>query len=284
MLHTVHLNGLRYSVEERGEGAEAVLLLHGFTGCAANWATITPRLAERYRVIAPDLIGHGDTESPADPERYRVEQAAEDLIALLDVLGLDAVHWVGYSMGARLALHTALHHPQRVATLTLESGSPGLASAEEREVRVANDTALAMRIEHDGLEAFVAYWEALPLFATQQSMPEAVRRHLQAARLRNDPRGLANSLRGMGSGAQPSGWNDLAALERPTHLIVGALDPKFMGIAGQMLARLPDARCTVVPQAGHTVHLERPEVFVEAVLSGLIAGHPPSPSTETRTG
>ena len=67
-------------------------------------------------------------------------------------------------------------------------------------------------------------------------------------------------------------------------LIVGALDPKFRGIAGQMLARLPHGHCTVVPEAGHSVHLERPEVFVEAVLGGLWGGHPPSPSTETRTG
>lgn len=263
------LNGLRYHVAEHGTGLEAILLLHGFTGSSASWAPVVDRLAERYRVLAPDLIGHGATEAPQDVSRYRIDRAADDLIALLDELGLPTVHWVGYSMGARLALHAALRHPSRVNTLTLESGSPGLASLAERETRVAADSALADRIERDGIEAFVAHWEALPLFASQVVLSVETRAALHTARLRNDPRGLAHSLRGMGTGAQPSNWEALAAFQRPAHLIVGALDAKFVAIAEQMQARLPNARRTIVPDAGHTIHVEQPAAWCEAVLAGL---------------
>lgn len=263
------LNGLRYHVAEHGSGPEALLLVHGFTGNSASWAPVVDALAERFRVIAPDLIGHGETEAPEDVARYEIDRAADDLIALLDEVGLTAVHCVGYSMGARLALHAALRHSSRVRTLTLESGSPGLATQAEREARVAADTALADRIEREGIEAFVAHWEALPLFASQAQLPGDVRARLHAARLRNNPRGLANSLRGMGTGAQPSNWQALSTFERPTHLIVGALDAKFVAIADQMRAHQPNARRTIVPAAGHTVHLEQPSAWCEAVLSGL---------------
>ncbi len=263
------LNGLDYHVAEYGNGPEAVLLLHGFTGSSAGWAPITTRLARRYRVLVPDLLGHGATATPPNPERYRIECAADDLIALLDRLALANVHWVGYSMGARLALKAALHHPERVRSLTLESGSPGLATAEERMARVAADTTLADRIEREGLEAFVAYWEALPLFASQMRLSESVRASLHAARLRNNPLGLANSLRGMGTGAQPSAWEALQGFTRPTRLIVGALDAKFVAIAAQMQARLPQALTTIVPAVGHTVHLENPSAFLPALVRGF---------------
>lgn len=273
------LNSLSYHVAEHGSGPEAVLLLHGFTGSSAGWAHIGTHLARHFRVLAPDLIGHGQTDSPRDPERYRIERATADLIALLDSLGLTAVHWAGYSMGARLALHAALHHPERVSTLTLESGSPGLATEAERSARVAADTVLADRIERDGLESFVTYWESLPLFASQARLPESVRAGLHAARLRNNPTGLANSLRGMGTGAQPSGWESLSGFGRPTRLVVGALDSKFVRIATQMLARLPNATCVVVPDVGHAVHVERPAA-VYRVLRGKRLEPPPAPSSE----
>ena len=266
-VHT--LNGLRYHITEYGAGSEAVILLHGFTGSSASWDTIASQLAARYHVLAPDLPGHGATEAPAEPDRYRIERTAADLIALLDARGIVSAHWVGYSMGARLALYTALTHPERCNTLTLESGSPGLATAQERATRIAADDALADRIERDGLEAFVAYWESLPLFASQTALSRQLRDQLHAARLRNDPRGLANSLRGMGTGAQPSGWDALGVFNRPTHLIVGALDTKFVGIAAQMQARLPHAMTTVVPDVGHTIHLEQPGAFLSSLIAGL---------------
>ena len=88
-------------------------------------------------------------------------------------------------------------------------------------------------------------------------------------RLRNDPRGLANSLRGMGSGAQPSLWHDLPTLTLPTLLLVGALDDKFRRINEAMAAKIPSATLDIIPSAGHNTHLENSAAFALAVRSFL---------------
>ena len=113
-------------------------------------------------------------------------------------LSLARMHVVGYSMGGRVALSLAVAHPDRVASLLLVGASPGLAEAEERAARIKADEALARQIEQDGLERFVDYWMALPLFASQSVLGEDALARARTQRLRSDPAGLANSLRGMG--------------------------------------------------------------------------------------
>lgn len=258
------LNNLHYAVKVLGVATSQspYLLLHGFTGAGANWSPVAQMLAQHACVIMPDLLGHGATAAPDDPARYAMPAAAADLFALWQALALPPVHLVGYSMGGRLALYTALEYPRMVARLTLESASPGLDSEAERAARRAADEALADRIERDGMAAFTASWENLPLFATQSADAKA---RLRAVRLAQRPRGLANSLRGMGTGAQPSLWPRLPSLALPVHLVVGALDVKFVAINQRMAERIPGARLTVIPDAGHAVHLEQPDAYLTAL-------------------
>ncbi|MEZ4863024.1 MAG: 2-succinyl-6-hydroxy-2,4-cyclohexadiene-1-carboxylate synthase [Caldilineaceae bacterium] len=238
-----------------------LVLLHGFTGSSANWSPHVAALAAQRRVITVDLLGHGQTTVPADPLRYSMAASAQDLAALLAVIAPGPVELLGYSMGGRLALYVALTYPNQVQRLILESASPGLADAAARVARTQSDEALANRIEYEGIAAFVAMWEKLPLFATQASLPAAEQTQLHAQRLRNSAQGLANSLRGMGTGVQPSLWDALPRLQQPTLLLAGALDPKFSAIAAQMAQALPQATMAVVPDAGHTIHLEAPHAF-----------------------
>lgn len=265
-------NGLAYHYVEAGQGP-AVLLLHGFTGSSENWQPLQAALAAGYRVVALDLPGHGQSEAPPNPARYGMAAVAADIGELLDHLQSGPAHLLGYSMGGRLALYLALAEPDRWRSLILESASPGLAAAAAQAERRARDEALAAWIEAEGMEAFVDRWEALPLFASQRRLPEAVRRQHRAGRLRNRPEGLANSLRGMGTGVQPSLWAQLAKLSLPALLIAGALDEKFVGIARQMAdllaARPPHPRLEIVPKAGHTVHLERPAEYGSLVRQWL---------------
>jgi 2-succinyl-6-hydroxy-2,4-cyclohexadiene-1-carboxylate synthase len=257
---------MQYYVECWGEGAPLVLL-HGFTGSSATWA---PHVASwPARAIAVDLPGHGQTDAPADSARYRMEATVADLVALLDQLGVERAHVLGYSMGGRVALHLAAAHPERVATLILESASPGLATQAERAARVAADTALAASIGRDGIAAFVDRWEALQLWASQARLPDAVRAGLRAQRLNNRPLGLANSLRGLGTGAQAPLHYRLADLPVPALVIAGMLDAKFAAIARAMAAALPQGRLALVPEAGHAVHLEQPALFDRLVAEFL---------------
>ena len=258
------IHDLDYACTVEGSGP-ALLLLHGFTGSRLNWQPLIQALAPEHRMIAPDLLGHGKTAHPGDPQRHSMPQAAADLAQIISTLGENRIDLLGYSMGGRLALYFALHYPHLVHRLVLESASPGLKSEAERLARRQSDEELAQRIERDGIPAFVDAWERLPLFASQTRLPEETRRHLRQQRMGSTASGLANSLRGMGTGAQPSLWESLHELNQPVLLIVGELDEKFTRINQLMAASLPNAEIQIIPDAGHTVHLEQPGDYLQQV-------------------
>ena len=269
-LHVTLRDGVRLHARRAGRGP-ALLLLHGFTGSAATWAPFLPPLAERHDVVAMDLLGHGASDRPRDPARHAAARVVDDLAALLDAIGVARAAVLGYSMGGRLALHFALAHPERVTALVLESASAGIVDADERRERAGADARLAADLERDGILAFVARWERLPLWASQASLPAATRERLRAQRLANDPAALAASLRGAGAGVTPPAHDRLGALRAPTLVVAGALDAKYAGLARELAAAIPDARALVVPEAGHAVHLEQPAAFERAVLAFLDA-------------
>ncbi len=257
-----------YHVEETGSG-EALLLLHGFTGSCRSWDEFVPILARQYRVICVDLPGHGFTPAPADLKHAELVAVAADLAVLLEQRSASPAHILGYSMGARLALGLALTQPAAVRTLMLESGSPGLATESERVARQKSDEVLAQRIEQYGITAFVEEWERLPLWESQQSLPEEVRQRQRVQRLANTPHGLAASLRSMGTGTQSSFWDLLPTLPPATLLITGAMDTKFCQIAAEMCARNTRFKHHTIAAAGHTPHLEQPDVLHEIVQASL---------------
>lgn len=262
------LNGARYHITRAG-GGPPLLLLHGFTGSAQSWRPHLQPLAQDFSLIAPDFPGHGSSDAPANAARYSIEHCTADLVALVNQLELSRIHLLGYSMGGRVALHFALCHPERVARLVLTSASPGLADPQERAQRAASDAALAEKIEREGVPSFVEFWTNLPLFATQKNLPEPVRTALYQQRLHNRAHGLANSLRGLSVGVQPSLWDQLPNLNMPTLLLAGALDQKFAIIAQTMSQAIPNAQLAIIPHAGHTVYLEQPDQFDQLVLQFL---------------
>jgi 2-succinyl-6-hydroxy-2,4-cyclohexadiene-1-carboxylate synthase len=259
----VPVNGIHLNVEEEGSGPP-LLLLHGFTGSAGSWRALQQALPS-FRTIAVDVIGHGASDSPDDASRYTMAGFIADLAALLDALGIEKTALLGYSMGGRIALRFALAHPERLSALVLESASPGIADAEERRARVRSDVELADRMERDGLEAFVDYWQSIPLWESQKRLPEEQRAALRRQRLTNSVRGLANSLRCMGAGADEDVTPRLGELGMPSLLIAGALDVRYAEVVRRMAAATPNAEALVVEGAGHAVHFERPEVFNDSV-------------------
>ncbi|MGH2458619.1 MAG: 2-succinyl-6-hydroxy-2,4-cyclohexadiene-1-carboxylate synthase [Chloroflexota bacterium] len=262
------VNGCAYHVEIGGTGPPLVAL-HGFTGSAETWAPFRAAFGRQFTLIAIDLLGHGRTECPPDPRRYRMDRTIEDLVAILDRLGLARVDLLGYSMGGRVALHVAVAAPDRIHTLALEGASPGIPLATDRAARARSDSVLADLIEGEGIEAFVERWEQVPLFASQRGLPAEVRAALRCQRLRGNPLGLANSLRGIGAGDVEPLLDRLGQVSAPTLLIVGAFDEKYRALGREMAGRLPTATLAVVPGAGHAVHLEQPDVFTKIVLEFL---------------
>ena len=172
--------------------------------------------------------------------------------------------FVGYSMGGRIALHVALGHRDVVEGLVLVSTTAGIEDAEEREARRASDEALAARIESIGADEFLDEWLAQPMFA---GVPPAGREGRVA-----DAGALAASLRLAGTGTQEPLWDRLPEIDVPALVIAGAQDTKYVALAERLAGELPRAEVAVIPNAGHAVHLERPDAFV-AVLRAWMEKH-----------
>ena len=264
----VPVNGIRLNVVVAGQGPPLVML-HGFTGDLTTWDTIADELSERCTTIRVDMIGHGNSDVPADPVRYSMQRCVDDLLALADTLGVEEAVWMGYSMGGRVALCLGVSAPERCRALILEGASGGIEDETERAKRVAADNALADRIEEHGIESFVDHWESLPMFASQARLNEDTRQALLRQRLGNRESGLANSLRGMGVGVQPCVYDALPDFPKPALYLAGELDTKFVQQARDMSRLAPEGKYALVPNAGHCAHLENHRGFLDLVVPFL---------------
>lgn len=244
-----------------------VLLLHGFMGSAADWRDVRAALEARFYCVAPDLPGHGASTGLTD-EAYAVEGTARRVLDVLGEPGVERPALVGYSMGGRLALYLALRHPARFAGLFLESASPGLESPEERESRRAADERRARRLETEDFGRFLEDWYRQPLFAPL-ARNKALLREIIEARRRNDPAELAKSLRGMGTGSQPSLWGELSGLRIPALAVAGELDGKYVEVSRRMAGLTPAMESVAVPGVGHNVHAEASQTYL-ATLKGFL--------------
>lgn len=240
----------------------SLILLHGFTGSGNDWSIVNKLLSKDFFLAIPNITGHGKAKIPANSDDYRMEVVSQQILSLTS----NPFHLVGYSIGGRLALYMATHYPERIKSLTLISASPGLKTEAEREARRKADNTLADKIEENGIEWFVDFWGNLSLWDSQS--PE-LKAQLGENRLKNNSTGLANSLRGMGTGVMPSLWDKLADLPMPVKLIVGELDTKFVAINQEMADLIPDVDLTIIPDAGHANHLEKADEFKNILLSFL---------------
>ncbi len=262
------MSGRPLQFERRGKGP-ALVILHGYTGSAAGMRDLSQALAGEFETIVPDLPGHGRSVGRAEDGQYEFEQCLRDLAATLESAGHERAHWLGYSMGARLALGCAVRHPDSVASLVLIGARAGIADAAARQVRRREDELLALRIESDGIEAFVDQWMAMPLIATQQQMGAAFVAEQRRARLANDAHELAASLRGLGPAAQPPLFDELARVKVPVLLVAGELDRAFVDAGRDLAARLPAAETCEIADAGHAVHLEQRDTLVRVAMDFL---------------
>ncbi len=236
-----------------------VVLLHGFAGTGRAWDPVVARLdPERYTALAPDLRGHG---AARDARPVSFAACAADVLAAAP----DCFDLCGYSMGGRIALHVALAAPERIGRLLLVATTAGTEDAAARAARRADDEALAAFADTASIEQFADRWAAQPLFA---GTPPDAARIWREDLLRNDPRALAASLRGVGSGAMAPLWERLSELTMPAPVLVGERDAKFMALGRRLATALPRGELVVVAGAGHGLPREAPQAVSAAIAAG----------------
>jgi len=254
------IDGIPYQVDVIGDGFPLVLL-HGFTGDSNTWKPFYQQWCKDRKLIVIDIIGHGQSDSPQDLERYKMLSVSKDIRKILDLLKIEKTDILGYSMGGRLALSFAIQYPPFVRKLILESSSPGLLTEQERKHRQIQDKKICDFIQKNGIEEFVEYWGNISLFSTQKNLPIHKQEEIKVQRLKNSVIGLCNSLIGMGTGTQPSWWAHLHKLEADTLLVTGILDQKFCSIAEEMKKGIKNVEWVNVEECGHAIHVEHPEKF-----------------------
>jgi pimeloyl-ACP methyl ester carboxylesterase len=241
---TAMLNGFEMYYETRGQGAP-LLLLHGFTGTGDDWRWIFPEPPEGYRLIVPDLRGHGRSTNP--PGEFTHRQSGLDVLALLDHLSLDRVSAMGMSCGAKTLLHVATRQPSRLEALVLVSATTHF-PAEAR--------ALMARITPEGRSE--EEWSAM--------RRQHVHGDEQIRALWRQGNGFKDSYDDM-SFTPPH----LATITPRTLIVHGDRDPFYpVRIAFEMYAAMPRAYLWIVPDGGHVpIFGERAPRFAETALSFL---------------
>jgi 3-oxoadipate enol-lactonase len=246
------------SYREEGSGP-ALVLLHGVAGHRLVWNSVIPSLAAEYRVLAPDLRGHGDTPLPPG-STLSFEELEADVLTFLDHRGLEAVHWVGFSGGAFLALRLALDHPERSRSLALVSGAAYCDAHQKAVMQRWWET-----YDKEGPDAF-----ALRLLKDLY-YPDWIEAHLEVADLLREetPRRDYTGARAWGQAmAAFDEKNRIAGLKLPT-LMVQAMDDAVVDAShGRILRQtITDAQIRILVQTGHMVPIERPTELVESVRS-----------------
>jgi 2-succinyl-6-hydroxy-2,4-cyclohexadiene-1-carboxylate synthase len=244
-----------------------ILFLHGFMGNSHEFDEAIQLLKHNFYCLKVDLPGHGNTKVLGSEDSYTMANTAQGLIELLDNLQIHQCFLVGYSMGGRLALYLTLYFPHRFPKVILESASPGLATAAERQERMKRDGQIARKLERslekNDFIAFLRNWYQQPIFGNIKNHPHF--QHLLKIRIQNNPIELAKSLRLMGTGCQPSLWEKLKDNSSDLLLIVGKNDEKFIEINQKMAEICQHCHLKIVSHASHNIHFEKPKDFVENI-------------------
>jgi pimeloyl-ACP methyl ester carboxylesterase len=252
--------GLAY--EQWGTGDPPLLLLHGFTGGKLDWTDVIGPLCGDRRVVAYDQRGHGDSPRAADASGYTFDHLVDDLAAVVDEHALAPFDLLGHSMGGIVAMRYAMTHTDKLRSLILMDTAAEPAGRIPREwvdsvVGLARDKGMA------------AVGDLFASFTAQQSpapRPEVLDRGRYKLE-HMDPvafEAFANELN-----AYPSILDDLAKLDLPVTVIVGANDTGLRAGADALAETIPGAELVVIPGAGHSPQEDDPDAWVAAVRSHL---------------
>ena len=238
-----------------GGASGTVLMVHGFaTSRAENWRRLGWYGAfERkgYRIVAHDQRGHGESDKPHDPAAYGRDELVGDILRLMDHLELERVDLMGYSMGARLSLQTALQHPDRVGNLIVGGIGGRMLKPPEGQPAPTMTMAEAMQAE-DPQTITEKTLKGFRLFADQQGEDR-----------------LALAAFSQGRGGAGLSEDDLALLRPPTLVVAGSRD-EMAGDPQELADAIPGAKSVTLPACDHFSAI--PHALFKAAVFDFLEG------------
>jgi pimeloyl-ACP methyl ester carboxylesterase len=254
-------DGVRLHYEEAGSGTP-IVFVHEFGGDHRSWEPQLRQLARRHRCVTFGARGYPPSDVPESVEAYSQARAVADIVAVMDAAGIDRAHVVGLSMGGFAALHLALAHPDRARSIVVAGTGYGAEKAFEAYFRDVS-AEVARQFETQGSETFARTYALGP--SRVQFQNKDPRGWLEFARQlgEHSARGAANTMRGVQM-RRPSLYDlepRLCALDVPTLVMTGDEDDHCLQPALYLKKTIPRCGLVVLPQSGHTLNLEEPELF-----------------------
>jgi 2-succinyl-6-hydroxy-2,4-cyclohexadiene-1-carboxylate synthase len=244
-----------------------LVMLHGFMGSGRNFEHLISDLKSFCNPVTVDLLGHGKSEGAELHYRFSTKEQVADLTKLIREQLPIPVYLYGYSMGGRLALQLALHRPDLYKGLILESSTFGIESESERQARQALDAKRSDDLSGN-FKGFLEQWNEMPLFKSSTADPELLDK-VRLIQEHQNPFWMANCLQGFGTGTMPCVRDRLSELIIPVLLLAGEFDSKFVHLNRVMEKEIRDAKLQVVKDAGHRVHLDKPDALALLLQSFL---------------
>jgi len=256
-----HINGFQMAFEDNGKGLP-VLFIHGFPLNRKIWRPQAEALREKFRVITPDVRGHGESEATAGV--YEMELLADDLAALLRHLQCGPAFIAGHSMGGYILFAFYREYPEWVRGLILVSTRAVADSAEGK----ANREALAQRVEQEGHQPVVEKMLGPMMAEASVRAKPGLKNEVEAIMRETTIPGLAGASRGMA--ARLDSTELLAQINVPVLIIAGTADALIPHAESENMARtIPDARLHLLTGVGHLPSLEKPEEMNRALKGWL---------------
>ena len=258
------INGVEIAYEDLGSGP-AVVLLHGYPFNRSLWRDQVSALRDDFRVIVPDLRGHG--ESAVTSGTATMEAMANDVAALLDLLDISQATIGGLSMGGYVALAFSRLFPARVQSLVLAATR---AQADTEEAK-KNRAVQAEKARTQGMKGIADMMlPKLLIPETVAKRPEVVK-HVRGMMASTNPEGAAAALQGMALRQDQTSF--LPQIKAPTLILVGREDVITPVADSELMQReISGSQLRVIENAGHVVNLERPEEFNRALSEFLRKG------------
>ncbi|MEK6806682.1 MAG: alpha/beta hydrolase [Pseudomonadota bacterium] len=256
----IKLNDVRLHYVAEGRGVP-LLLVHGLGGSSLDWEAQTAEFSKRYRVLVPDLRGHGQSDKPAGA--YSMAMFAADMAALLRAEGVSQAHVVGLSLGGGVAFQLALDHPRLVKSLTIVNSGPH-AIMETFAAKFAIQLRFVI-IRLFGLQK-LGEIVAKKLFAGQDALRQTFIERFRV----NQPGPYQASLRAF------IGWsvmNRLDEIRCPFLALTADQDYTPVAYKQNYVSRIQGAQLVVVPDAHHALPMEKPAAFNHA-LTAFLESHP----------
>ncbi len=242
------------------ERAPIVVLGHSLGSSGIMWEQQMPVLVGGYRVLRYDTRGHGGSDTPAGP--YTLNQLGDDVVAMLDALDVERVHWVGLSMGGMIGQNLALRYPQRLLSLALCDTTSKIPD----EARSVWDDRIA-EAEKSGMQALcdstMQRWFTPPFLAEGGPQLQSIRQQF----LDTPTSGYVGCCQAI---RELDYTDSLSQIALPVQLIVGADDPSTPPEASRVIQQnISGAALTVIDNASHLSNVERPLEFNNALLDFL---------------